>query len=133
MDGEYEEKIELQPDEEAEDISKWMKCWTRRFMRYSNFICSKPTPRVVSTMRRSKKNCGENPRRRRRGDTRTTITIASATTSPACLGNPWFICTLWLADYYITRAQKPAELKMALPIFEWPANHALESGVLASR
>src|SRR5690348_3618377 len=48
-------------------------------------------------------------------------------------GNPWFICTLWLADYFITRAQSPADLKMALPIFEWTANHALESGVLAEQ
>ncbi|MEZ0267840.1 MAG: glycoside hydrolase family 15 protein [Phycisphaerae bacterium] len=48
-------------------------------------------------------------------------------------GNPWFICTLWLADYYITRAKTPAELKMALPIFEWTAGHALESGVLAEQ
>jgi oligosaccharide amylase len=48
-------------------------------------------------------------------------------------GNPWFICTLWLADYFITRAQTTAELKMALPIFEWTASHALESGVLAEQ
>jgi oligosaccharide amylase len=48
-------------------------------------------------------------------------------------GNPWFICTLWLADYYISRAQTPAELKMALPIFEWTAGHALQSGVLAEQ
>jgi GH15 family glucan-1,4-alpha-glucosidase/ferredoxin len=48
-------------------------------------------------------------------------------------GNPWFICTLWLADYYITRAQTSGELKMALPIFEWTAGHALESGVLAEQ
>ena len=48
-------------------------------------------------------------------------------------GNPWFICTLWLADYFITRAQTTAELKMALPIFEWTAGHSLESGVLAEQ
>ena len=48
-------------------------------------------------------------------------------------GNPWFICTLWLADYFITRAKTPAELKLALPIFEWTAGHALESGVLAEQ
>jgi glucoamylase len=48
-------------------------------------------------------------------------------------GNPWFICTLWLADYYISRAETPAELKLALPIFEWTAGHALESGVLAEQ
>jgi len=48
-------------------------------------------------------------------------------------GNPWFICTLWLADYIITRAQTSGELKAALPIFEWVANHAMESGVLAEQ
>ena len=48
-------------------------------------------------------------------------------------GNPWFICTMWLADYYISRAQTPGELKMALPILEWTAGHALESGVLAEQ
>jgi oligosaccharide amylase len=48
-------------------------------------------------------------------------------------GNPWFICTLWLADYYIARASSPGELKLALPIFEWTAGHALESGVLAEQ
>jgi ferredoxin len=48
-------------------------------------------------------------------------------------GNPWFICTLWLADYFITCAKSTAELKNALPIFEWTASHALESGVLAEQ
>lgn len=48
-------------------------------------------------------------------------------------GNPWFICTLWLADYFIARAKTLAELKLALPIFEWCAGHALESGVLAEQ
>jgi len=48
-------------------------------------------------------------------------------------GNPWFICTLWLADYYIARAKTAADLKQAIPIFEWTANHALESGVLAEQ
>lgn len=48
-------------------------------------------------------------------------------------GNPWFICTLWMADYLITRAKTAADLKKALPIFEWTAAHALESGVLAEQ
>jgi glucoamylase len=48
-------------------------------------------------------------------------------------GNPWFICTLWLADYFIARAQTTADLKLALPIFEWTASHALESGILAEQ
>lgn len=48
-------------------------------------------------------------------------------------GNPWFICTLWMADYCIARASDLAELKKALPIIEWVASHALESGVLAEQ
>ncbi|HQY88643.1 MAG TPA: glycoside hydrolase family 15 protein, partial [Tepidisphaeraceae bacterium] len=48
-------------------------------------------------------------------------------------GNPWFICTLWLADYLITRATTNEELKLALPIFQWTADHTLESGVLAEQ
>jgi oligosaccharide amylase len=48
-------------------------------------------------------------------------------------GNPWFICTMWLADYFIERATTMAELKEALPILEWTAAHSLESGVLAEQ
>ncbi len=48
-------------------------------------------------------------------------------------GNPWFICTLWLADYFIHRATNKGQLKQAIPIFEWAASHALESGTLAEQ
>ena len=48
-------------------------------------------------------------------------------------GNPWFICTLWLADYYIERAKTAEQLKTAIPILQWTADHALASGVLAEQ
>ncbi|MCE9590792.1 MAG: glycoside hydrolase family 15 protein [Planctomycetes bacterium] len=48
-------------------------------------------------------------------------------------GNPWFICTLWLAEWHIAKASTPEELRKALPIFEWVAAHALPSGVLAEQ
>ncbi len=48
-------------------------------------------------------------------------------------GNPWFICTLWLADWRIAKAQNISELKEAMPILDWVANHALPSGVLAEQ
>jgi oligosaccharide amylase len=48
-------------------------------------------------------------------------------------GNPWFICTLWLADYYVARARTLDELKMASRYFEWVADRALPSGVLAEQ
>ncbi|MFZ5918240.1 MAG: glycoside hydrolase family 15 protein [Chloroflexota bacterium] len=48
-------------------------------------------------------------------------------------GNPWFVSTLWLADWHIARAQSPDELRPALALLEWTASHALESGVLAEQ
>ncbi|MBS1796275.1 MAG: glycoside hydrolase family 15 protein [Acidobacteria bacterium] len=48
-------------------------------------------------------------------------------------GNPWFICTLWLADYRIAIAKDKAHLKGALEILEWTTKRALPSGVLAEQ
>ena len=48
-------------------------------------------------------------------------------------GNPWFICTLWLAEWQIAVAKSSGELKPALDILNWVANHALESGVMAEQ
>jgi GH15 family glucan-1,4-alpha-glucosidase len=45
-------------------------------------------------------------------------------------GNPWIICTLWLADWYIARAASPADLARALELLEWVAARALPSGTL---
>ena len=75
---------------------------------------------------------GEDARRRRRA-VRERLLPPRQQRHRRVPGNPWFICTLWLADYFITRAKTPAELKLALPIFEWTASHALESGVLAEQ
>ena len=48
-------------------------------------------------------------------------------------GNPWFICTLWLADYRIAAATTLDELREALEYLEWVAAHPLASGVLAEQ
>ncbi|WP_227764970.1 glycoside hydrolase family 15 protein [Zhaonella formicivorans] len=45
-------------------------------------------------------------------------------------GNPWFICTLWLAQWYIAIAKSEKELNVAKTILDWVADHSLESGVL---
>ncbi|MGI8494025.1 MAG: glycoside hydrolase family 15 protein, partial [Pyrinomonadaceae bacterium] len=49
------------------------------------------------------------------------------------VGNGWFICTLWLADYRIAIAEKPEDLRGALEIIEWTTKRALQSGVLAEQ
>jgi glucoamylase len=48
-------------------------------------------------------------------------------------GNPWFVTTLWMAQYYIACATTTNELDKALEIFHWVAEHALQSGVLAEQ
>jgi len=48
-------------------------------------------------------------------------------------GNPWFICTLWLAQYAIAAATDLRSLQEALPVLEWVASRALPSGVLAEQ
>jgi oligosaccharide amylase len=48
-------------------------------------------------------------------------------------GNPWFICTLWLAQWYIAKAEKLEELQEAVYILEWVTSRALPSGVLAEQ
>jgi oligosaccharide amylase len=61
--------------------------------------------------------------------------------SESVTGNAWFICTLWLADYYIAKSVESRESKVkseknlekALQIIEWTTKHALPSGVLAEQ
>jgi glucoamylase len=48
-------------------------------------------------------------------------------------GNPWFICTLWLAEWYARVAKTDEDLKKASDLLEWVANHALPSGILAEQ
>ncbi len=48
-------------------------------------------------------------------------------------GNPWHICTLWLAEWYVAKAKTMEDLKGAEKLLQWVADHALESGVLAEQ
>jgi GH15 family glucan-1,4-alpha-glucosidase len=48
-------------------------------------------------------------------------------------GNPWFISTLWFADYLIEKARGEKDLDRPLEIMRWASDHALPSGVLAEQ
>lgn len=54
-------------------------------------------------------------------------------TSDGIVGNSWFICTLWVAEYYIARAKTANDLTSALEILNWITTRALPSGVLAEQ
>lgn len=47
--------------------------------------------------------------------------------------NPWVICTLWIARYYIETAKSIDDLAYPLELLEWTCSHATESGVLAEQ
>jgi GH15 family glucan-1,4-alpha-glucosidase len=46
--------------------------------------------------------------------------------NPKYLGNPWFVTTLWIAQYYIRNSQ----IDKAKDIIEWALKHSLFSGVI---
>jgi GH15 family glucan-1,4-alpha-glucosidase len=45
-------------------------------------------------------------------------------------GNPWSVCTLWLAQYRIAAARSRKELQRAVPLLVWAAEQTLPSGVM---
>ena len=122
------------PSRRSKIFTKSTKRSTPRSTRSSSSTCSRPTTRASNrTMQAVEEKLWVKTRvggvARYENDYYHRISNDIA----AVPGNPWFICTLWLADYFITRAKTAAELKLALPIFEWTASHALESGVLAEQ
>jgi len=48
-------------------------------------------------------------------------------------GNPWFISTLWLAEWYIATARTLDDLERPRALLEWCRSKALPSGVLAEQ
>ncbi|PYT00302.1 MAG: glycoside hydrolase family 15 [Acidobacteria bacterium] len=48
-------------------------------------------------------------------------------------GNAWFICTLWLAEYYIATAKTKEDLEPALDILKKVASQSRASGVLSEQ
>ncbi|MGH7632716.1 MAG: glycoside hydrolase family 15 protein, partial [Gemmatimonadaceae bacterium] len=48
-------------------------------------------------------------------------------------GNPWFICTLWLAQWHIATARTAADLKPARDIINWVVAHKLPGGLLSEQ
>lgn len=45
------------------------------------------------------------------------------------LPNPWFVCTLWLAQYFVQTQQ----VEKARSLVDWSLSHALESGILSEQ
>lgn len=48
-------------------------------------------------------------------------------------GNPWIICTMWIAEWYAVRATDQGSLQKAIDLLRWACDRALPSGVLAEQ
>jgi GH15 family glucan-1,4-alpha-glucosidase len=48
-------------------------------------------------------------------------------------GNPWFISTLWVAEWLAEIAESEADLDASRELLEWAAQHSLASGILAEQ
>lgn len=47
--------------------------------------------------------------------------------------NPWVICTLWVARYYIATAKTKDDLRYSLELLEWTCSHAGSAGTLSEQ
>jgi len=87
-------------------------------------------PRIISTMSDLRKKLWVNTRvggmARYEGDKYHRV-------SEDVPGNPWFICTLWMADFLAERAGDETAIRGAVELLEWVTEHALPSGVLAEQ
>jgi GH15 family glucan-1,4-alpha-glucosidase len=48
-------------------------------------------------------------------------------------GNPWFICTMWVAQWLIATAQSEADLEPAHDYIKWVQDHMTEAGMLSEQ
>ncbi|MEI6532304.1 MAG: glycoside hydrolase family 15 protein [Candidatus Roizmanbacteria bacterium] len=48
-------------------------------------------------------------------------------------GNPWFICTLWLTQYYISTAKTEADFDIVRKHLSWVEKYSQDSGVLSEQ
>jgi GH15 family glucan-1,4-alpha-glucosidase len=48
-------------------------------------------------------------------------------------GNPWFMCTLWMAQWIIATAKSPSDLEPARDIIKWVVTHQIAGGLLSEQ
>ncbi len=48
-------------------------------------------------------------------------------------GNPWFMCTMWLAQWYIATAKAQEDLAPAKRMIDWAVAHQLPGGLLSEQ
>lgn len=59
--------------------------------------------------------------------------VATPPGQPPTPGNPWFVCTMWYAQYLIAAAKSEDELHKAADLLDWATDRCLPSGVMAEQ
>ncbi len=59
--------------------------------------------------------------------------VAPPPGAPATPGNPWFVCTMWYAQYLIAVAKGRDDLDKAFDMILWATERCLPSGVMAEQ
>lgn len=49
------------------------------------------------------------------------------------IGNPWFITTLWMGQYFLSSAQTQEDLKKVKEYLEWSVKYSLPSGLMSEQ
>jgi GH15 family glucan-1,4-alpha-glucosidase len=62
-----------------------------------------------------------------------TYQLRNAESAHPAVGNPWPLCTLWLAQYQLLRAKSLDDLAEPLALLEMVCKGALPSGILAEQ
>ncbi len=99
------------------DVSSFYGAW--RF-EYSDSVAVKQTLSRIESVLLDQSPSGGSPRYEH---------DAYFRSDPAHMGNPWFVTTLWLAQYYAVNG----ELEKAHHYINWSLKHALPSGVLSEQ
>ena len=48
-------------------------------------------------------------------------------------GNPWFICSMWVAQWRAQRARTPEDLERVREVIDWVLAHQMPGGVLSEQ
>ncbi|MDQ6880313.1 MAG: glycoside hydrolase family 15 protein [Candidatus Dormibacteraeota bacterium] len=90
-------------------------------------------PRIVETMRATKDQLTNNAAAGGIARYRDDYYFRVETDTKKVPGNPWFICTLWMAQWYIATAKTTHDLKPARDIINWVVAHQLPGGLLSEQ
>lgn len=115
---------------------KWVRDMTLESSIYGIFefgVLPAGDPRVVSTMRQIKDGLTVKTDVGGIARYQQDYYFQMSTDIDKVPGNPWIICTLWMAEFEIELADSLDDLESPRRTLEWVVEHAIESGILSEQ